>query len=215
MSKPDFNGDLLAQNAALSIKLEQVQKDADESKTRADAAEGKLAALQADHAKLQDQVRADAAESPVKLKEQMRALHQAAESAREELRQARSDEAIDKRVRERVSVERRAATVLGGDPRFDGMTTRQVKTMAIARLYGAGKDLDDAGQPRADAYIDAMFDRGTEGFEQANAAIARIRDAATPAPESRADARSEYAQFQDRMANKWRASGARKDKEVK
>lgn len=213
---PDLRiDDLIAQNAALKIQLEQAQHTATEQRTRADGAEGKLVALQSDFDRLQEQVRADAAESPGALKAQIRALDVARQKAEGERDQARSDEAIDKRVRERVSIERRAAMVLGPSARFDGLTTRAVKVMTISRLYGAGKDLDDAGQPRADAYIDAMFDRGTEGFEAAQTSIAEVREAVTVRPEHRADARSEYQQFQDRIKNKWQNAGARKSAEVK
>lgn len=142
----------------------------------------------------------------------------AAKARADKAEQARTDAAktdaaaLDKRVSDRVSLERNAAPVLGADVDMRKMNDREIKAAVVLKLDGA-----TIPATQSDVYVDARYDGaiervagGAEALAVARAAAEELRGGAKPlAPggNTRADDIDEgaaRARMEARSANAWK-----------
>ena len=211
-NKPDPRvDDLLGQVAAQSIQLETANEEIAQLKQRCDTAEGALQSKSEDLAKLERQRSDDAAESPSKLKEQIKALVAKCTALEKARNDAASPERVAAAVKDRVALQSKAQRVLGDDFRVDGLDDRSLMVTVIDRLYGAGRDQDADGKPRSDDYVRAMFDSACESHTAGAVALQRVqetvamRNVQNQEAGQRLDAQSARQQMINRNRNAWSA----------
>lgn len=131
-------------------KLKEALAELERAKARADKAEQAL---------LVDRARADKAEAEL----------DAAKADKARLESERNDAAavFEKNVRARVDLETKVAGIV---EKAAGMTDRQIKVAAVAKLDGA-----DIGADRSDEYVNARFDLAIERQAKADKANQSLR----------------------------------------
>lgn len=200
--------DLTVQVSALQVQLDNQAAELASYKERADKAEGALAAKSAELERIEQERADEAAESPTKLKEQIRALVGKTHELQARLDEATKPENLRELVKARVQMERRAQVVLGDEVRVDELDDRTLMVKAIDRMFGTGKDVDEAGQARSDEYLKALFDSGVESFirgrEELRKVHTLVEDAPTTGATPRADTRSARQKMVDANKNAWK-----------
>lgn len=80
------------------------------------------------------------------------------------------------RVRARVELETKAATVLGADGKVEGLSDRELKVAVVKKIDG-----EDLPADKSEAYIEGRYDAAVSRFAKADANLAAVRDAANDA----------------------------------
>jgi hypothetical protein len=159
------------QTAANALAAEKARADNAEGKlttavTRADAAEGKVTVLEEQVKQLRTERRDD--NVIAEKDEQIRKEKDRADKAEQAL--VGFDERVDARVKDRVSLERDAAPVLGSEYRFDGITDRELM-LAVLDKRGHVVERD-----RNDAHIRGAFNVAIASYKACDEALQRIAD---------------------------------------
>lgn len=197
--------DLTAQIAAQSARADVLETELAETKKRADSAEGALDAERQKVSALEKQRADDAAESPAKLKEQIRILSGKITRLEKERNDAQSPDRLRAAVKERVHLETNALIVLGGErSRFDEKSDRDLMCEVIEKLHGT-----QIPKERSDDYVRARFDAAIEGFKAGAAALERVRetsapDKETPEDKERKDTRTAREKFLQEQNEAWK-----------
>lgn len=187
--------DALNQVAVESLRADQAEEQAKADKARADKAE----ATAEQYKQELDKLRKERADVDVeKLQRQIKTLQGQVTREKTRADKAEAPETIREKVAARVSLERKAADVLGAESKFDEMDDRAVMTSVIDRLCG----ISCSG--KSDDYIKARFDAAIESYTLGSAQLERVREAAETRTTERTDSRSVREKFLERERNAWR-----------
>lgn len=106
------------------------------------------------------------------------------------------------RVRARVALETKAASVLGADAKVETLSDRDIKIAVVKKVDG-----EDLPAEKSEAYVDGRYDASISRFAKTDAALANAREAAqeaTSAPaDTEADARKKMI---ERNRNAWKGA---------
>lgn len=172
-------------------------------KARADAAEGTAATLR-EQLKAADALRRDDAAHEA-LENKVRNLEALVVAEKTRADAAESPDRLRKAVAARVAIETSASIVLG-DKRLDGFGDRELMEVVIDKLVGKASIAPGTdGKARSDEYVSAVFTTAIDGYRGSAAALNRLREAVQPAdPTPRGDSRSARDQMEQRNRNAWK-----------
>lgn len=183
-------------------KIKALEEGMAEAVARADAAEGRVEALEAEVKQLRKpDPNADKLKSlEVQLEKQVRRAD-VAERALTTL-----NERVKRGVESRVKLENATREVLGpfdqnGRPlRLDDLTDREIMSIVVEKLHGTPVE-----DERSDDYARARFDAAIEGFRAGSEALDRIREEAEkPENQQRNDATSRRQQHAQVNQDAWK-----------
>lgn len=123
------------------------------------------------------------------------------EKVKKERDDAASPESLDKRVRERVDLEREAAPILGEEFKFDGVSDSDVRKAVVQKVMGEDERLDDQDE----GYIKGAYSFAVKQAARADGSRADVRRAAggAGAGDSSADVEKARNDADDRRNKAW------------
>lgn len=171
------------QLATETTRADNAEKSLTEAKSRADAAEGRAASLEA-QLKAAQESRIDSGEVE-KRDATITVLQSKLAGEKSRADRAEDPKRLQEAVRARVKLETSAAAVLGADTKMDGFTDRELMEVVIEKLTGSKTPSE-----KSDEYARACFDTAVDGYFGSHQAMAMLRVKSSYVPEVRADSKS-------------------------
>ncbi len=193
-------------------RADAAEEALDGEKKRADAAEGRVAALEVEIESLKKN-RLDEKEI------QSRDLQIEALTKKLGKETSRADAALDpeyvgKKVRRRVKIIGAAEAIMGEKYVNDASTIDDLELMAavVEKLHNVDIRKDDEGNTRSIEYVTARFDAAVDGFMSGVDTLDRLREVARTnrVEEPRVDSNTARGEYIQRQQNAWRPKAASK-----